>query len=58
MGFKNIILNYMKIRDISLLKFFGEDNIKKCYLFLEKQNLTKEEKLILDDFRKNEKEAY
>ena len=56
---KRLILNYMKVKwSISPSKLFGEDDIKKAISFLEKQNLTKEQKLILDDFKKNEKESY
>jgi Cdc6-like AAA superfamily ATPase len=56
---KRLILNYMKESwNIPLPKFFGEDNIKEAISFLEKQNLTEKEKLILDNFKKNEKEPY
>lgn len=66
---KRLILNYMYYfwiyrvirtqEGCGLMHIWGKDNVvKEAISFLEKQNLTKEEKLILDDFKKNEKEPY
>ncbi|MDR3306926.1 MAG: hypothetical protein LBS61_04585, partial [Endomicrobium sp.] len=56
---KRLILNYMKQNwNISLKELWGEDNVKKAISYLEKQNLTEEEKQIFNDFTKrNEKDT-
>jgi hypothetical protein len=49
---KRLILNYMKVKwSIPLAKILGEDNMKAAISLFKEQNLTKEEKLILDKFQ-------